>query len=179
MNKAKSHEIVGRGGEGAGAVTAVFPGSFDPITRGHEDIARRTLGIADRVIVAVAKTVSKGTGPMFGVDERVALANEVFATDDRITADILDGLLVDFARARRARLVVRGLRAISDFEYEMQMAQMNRGLWPEIETVFLVPDVSYSFLSSSLVREVATLGGDVTDFLSPQVLKRVQDKLGR
>ena len=158
-------------------VTAVFPGSFDPITRGHEDVARRTLGIADHVIVAVAKTVSKGKSPMFGVDERVALVNEVFADEGRITADILDGLLVDFARARRARFVVRGLRAISDFEYEMQMAQMNRELWQEIETVFLVPDVRHSFLSSSLVREVAALGGDVTDFIPPQALDRVLNKL--
>lgn len=156
---------------------AIFPGSFDPITKGHEDIARRTLAIADRVIVAVAHDASKSKRELFPVHERVELVEEVFASEDRISGATFRGLLVDFARARSARFVVRGLRAISDFEYEMQMAQMNRGLWAEIETVFLVPDARHSFLSSSLVREVATLGGDVSAFLSPSVLARVQRRL--
>ena len=157
---------------------AIFPGSFDPITKGHEEIARRSLGLADRVIVAVARTATKSKRELFSVDERVELVDRVFANDERISGRSFDGLLVDFARRSGARVVVRGLRAISDFEYEMQMAQMNRGLRPEIETVFLVPDASYSFLSSSLVREVATLGGDVSAFLNPVVLARVHDRLG-
>ncbi|MCE2454914.1 MAG: pantetheine-phosphate adenylyltransferase [Gemmatimonadetes bacterium] len=157
---------------------AIFPGSFDPITKGHEEIARRTLGMADRVVVAVARTATKPKRQLFDVEERVELVNEVFADDERIVGGTFSGLLVDFALERRARFVVRGLRAISDFEYEMQMAQMNRGLSPEIETVFLVPDVSHSFLSSSLVREVAALGGDVSPFLAPVVLERVRSRLG-
>ena len=158
---------------------AIFPGSFDPITKGHEDIARRTLAIADRVIVAVAHTASTSKQHLFEVSQRVELVNEVFRNEERINGATFTGLLVDFARERNARIVVRGLRAISDFEYEMQMAQMNRGLWAEIETVFLVPETDYSFLSSSLVRQVARLGGDVSAFLSAPVLARVQSRVKR
>lgn len=157
---------------------AIYPGSFDPMTKGHEDIARRTLRVADRLIVAVARTATQSKTSLFTVQERVELINEVFAGDPRVEAQAFEGLLVDFARDLGSYLVVRGLRAISDFEYELQMAQMNQELWPEIETLFFVPEVEYSFLSSSLVRQVASLGGDVSRFVSPPVLSRLREKLG-
>ncbi|MCG6955650.1 MAG: pantetheine-phosphate adenylyltransferase [Gemmatimonadetes bacterium] len=158
-------------------VVAIYPGSFDPITRGHEDIARRTLRVADRLIIAVAHTATQSKNSLFDVDERLELMRLVFAEEDRVEACAFSGLLVDFARARDVRFVIRGLRAVSDFEYELQMAQMNRELWPDLETVFLAPEVDYSFLSSSLVREVARLGGDVSRFVSPVVAQRVREKL--
>jgi len=158
---------------------ALYPGSFDPITYGHEDIARRALSVADRLIVAVAHTSTHPKSSVFDVGERVELIREVFDGDDRITVKAFEGLLVEFARTEGAALVVRGLRAVSDFEYELQMAQMNQELWPEIETIFLVPDARFSFISSSLVREVAKLGGDVSSFVSPPVLERLRAKLAR
>ena len=159
-------------------IVALYPGSFDPITRGHEDIVRRGLRVADRIIVAVAHTSTHQKKGLFTVEERVELIREVFAEEERVEATEFTGLLVDFARARGAHLVIRGLRAISDFEYELQMAQMNRELWSEVETIFLVPDVNNSFLSSSLVREVAALRGDVSSFVDAAVLARLEEKLG-
>ena len=159
-------------------VIAIYPGSFDPITRGHEDIARRTLRLADRLIIAVAHTATQSKKSLFEVEERVELIRQVFAGEERVEAVAFQGLLVDFAKARGARFVIRGLRAISDFEYELQMAQMNQELWPEIETLFLVPEVDFSFLSSSLVREVSSLGGHVSRFVSPPVLAKLREKLG-
>jgi pantetheine-phosphate adenylyltransferase len=161
------------------SLVAIYPGSFDPITRGHEDIARRTLRIADRLVIAVAHTSSQSKRSLFQVEERVAMIRSVFAEEPRVEAVAFQGLLVDFARSRGAHLVIRGLRAVSDFEYELQMAQMNRELWPELESVFLAPEVDFSFLSSSLVREVASLGGDVARFVSPAVAARLNQKLGR
>jgi pantetheine-phosphate adenylyltransferase len=157
---------------------ALYPGSFDPITRGHEDIARRTLGLADRLIVAVAATASQSKSSLFTLEERLELIGEVFSDEARIECRTFEGLLVDFARDVGARFVIRGLRAVSDFEYEFQMAQMNRELWSDIETLFLTPDLHYSFLSASLVRQVAALGGDVTPFVSAPVLRRLEKKLG-
>lgn len=159
-------------------VLAIYPGSFDPITLGHEDIARRTLGLADRLIIAVAETATHTKSSLFTVQERLALMNEVFAGEDRLECAAFSGLLMDFARERNAHCIIRGLRAVSDFEYEFQMAQMNRELWPEVETVFLTPDTSFSFLSASLVREVASLGGDVSAFVSPRVLEAMKRKMG-
>lgn len=156
---------------------ALYPGSFDPITRGHEDIVRRGLRVADRIIVAVAHTSTQSKRGLFSVEERVALISEVFADEDRIEAVGFQGLLVDFAAAQGAQLVLRGLRAVSDFEYELQMAQMNQELNAEVETLFLVPEVSNSFISSSLVREVAALGGDVSSFVSRSVLDSLLAKL--
>ena len=156
---------------------ALYPGSFDPITRGHEDIARRALRVVDRLIVAVAHTATHAKKSLFSVEERVELINGVFAADERIQAMSFSGLLVDFAREQGAHLVVRGLRAVSDFEYELQMAQMNQELWPDIETLFLVPEVHNSFISSSLVREVAALGGDVSTFVDASVLEGLSLKL--
>ena len=161
------------------SLVAIYPGSFDPITLGHEDIARRTLRIADKLVIAVAHTSSQAKQGLFPVDERVAMIRSVFADNPHVEAVAFEGLLVDFARARGAHLVIRGLRAVSDFEYELQMAQMNRELWPDLETVFLAPEVDFSFLSSSLVREIAGLGGDVSRFVSAPVAARLEEKLGR
>jgi pantetheine-phosphate adenylyltransferase len=158
-------------------VVAVYPGSFDPITRGHEDIVRRALRVADRLIVAVAHTATQSKSGLFSVEERLDLLREVFAGEDNVEACAFEGLLVEFARTRGVRFVIRGLRAVSDFEYELQMTQMNRELWPDMETIFLAPEVDYSFLSSSLVREVARLGGDIGRFVSPVVAERVRAKL--
>ena len=163
---------------GSGTLVAIYPGSFDPMTRGHEDIARRTLRLADRLVIGVAHTATQAKRGLFGVEERVELIREVFADEPRVETVAFQGLLVDFARAQGAQFVVRGLRAVSDFEYEFQMAQMNQELWDELETVFLTPDVNYSFVSASLVREVARLGGDVSTFVSPVVLERMNAVLG-
>ncbi|MBI3081571.1 MAG: pantetheine-phosphate adenylyltransferase [Gemmatimonadetes bacterium] len=154
--------------------TAIYPGSFDPITRGHEDIVRRALRFADRVIVAVAQRATAPKQGLFSIGERVEMIREVFAGEPRVEAAEFDGLLVDFARSRGADLIIRGLRAVSDFEYEFQMALMNRRLWPEVETVFLAPDVSYSFLSASLVREIGLLGGEISGLVSPEVQAKME-----
>ena len=160
------------------SIVAVYPGSFDPVTLGHEDVARRTLRVCDRLVVAVADSSSQSKRHLFEVPERLEIMREVFAGDPRIECVSFSGLLVDFAREMGARFIVRGLRAVSDFEYEFQMAQMNRELWNEAETVFLAPDVPYSFLSASLVREVASLGGDVTSFVSAPVHERLRRRFG-
>ena len=160
-----------------GKVLAVYPGSFDPVTLGHEDIARRTLRLADRLVIAVAESATQSKTPLFSVEERVALLQEVFAGNERVECASFSGLLMDYAKRREAHCIIRGLRAVSDFEYEFQMAQMNRELWPEVETVFLTPDAPLSFLSASLVREVAALGGDVSSFVSPIVMSALKVKL--
>ncbi len=157
-------------------VVALYPGSFDPITLGHEDIARRTLGLADQLIVAVAETATQSKQGLFDLDERLELISQVFEGEPRIECMAFSGLLVDFARDVGARFVIRGLRAVSDFEYEFQMAQMNRELWADLETLFLTPDARYSFLSASLIRQVASLGGDVSGFVSPPVLERLNER---
>jgi len=159
-------------------VVVIYPGSFDPLTRGHEDIARRTLHIADRLIIGVAHHATQMKQGLLSVEERVEVIREVFRDEERVEAVAFQGLLVDFAKARGARFIIRGLRAVSDFEYEFQMAQMNRELWNEVETLFLAPEVDYSFLSSSLVRQVFSLGGDVSRFVSPHVLSSLQAKVG-
>jgi len=159
-------------------IVALYPGSFDPVTLGHEDIARRTLRVADRLIVAVAGTASQMKSPAFSLEERVAMLREVFADEPRIQCVSFQGLLVRFLREAGADFVVRGLRAVSDFEYEFQMAQMNREMDPDTEFIFLTPDAHLSFLSASLVREVARLGGDVSPFVSPSVLERMQRRFG-
>jgi pantetheine-phosphate adenylyltransferase len=155
---------------------AIYPGSFDPITRGHEDLIRRSLRFADRVVVAVAVNVAKQ--PLFTLDERVALIQETVRSPG-IAVRSFDGLLVEFARTVGASLIVRGLRAVSDFEYEFQMALMNRNLAPELETVFLVPAFDLTYLSSSLVREVARFGGDVSALVQPAVQQALKRKYGR
>jgi pantetheine-phosphate adenylyltransferase len=156
---------------------AVYPGSFDPITRGHEDLIRRGLDIADGVVVAVATQVSKE--PLFTLPERVRLVKTVLGRSRRLEVRTFDGLLVEFARRIGAQMIVRGLRYVSDFEYEYQMALMNRKLAPEIETLFLVPAFDLTYLSSSLVREVARFGGDVGGLVHPAVSKALAAKFRR
>ncbi len=156
---------------------AVYPGSFDPITRGHEDLIRRSLRFADRVIVAVAANSTKS--PLFTLDERVQLVQQVLAGESRVEARTFQGLLVDFARQVGGSVVVRGLRAVADFDYEFQMALMNRQLNDELETVFLVPALHLTYLSASIVREVARLGGDVSAFVHPEVERALKAKFAR
>ena len=146
---------------------AVYPGSFDPLTKGHEDLVRRSLALADRLIVAVA--VNVGKQPLFSVEERLDLLRTAVGDDARVSFQSFDGLLAEFAKKVGATIIVRGLRAVSDFEYEFQMALMNRQLHPSLETVFLVPAVDLTYLSSSLVREVARFGGDVSPMVHPVV----------
>ncbi len=146
---------------------AVYPGSFDPPTKGHEDLVRRSLGLADRLIVAVA--VNVGKQPLFSVEERLEMLRTAVGDDPRVSFQSFDGLLAEFAKKVGATIIVRGLRAVSDFEYEFQMALMNRQLHPSLETVFLVPAVDLTYLSSSLVREVARFGGDVGPMVHPAV----------
>jgi pantetheine-phosphate adenylyltransferase len=155
---------------------AVYPGSFDPITRGHEDLIRRALTFADQVIIAVAVNVAKQ--PLFTLEERVALIKEA-VKDPAVAVQSFDGLLADFARTVGASVIVRGLRAVSDFEYEFQMALMNRNLAPGVETVFLVPAFDLTYLSSSLVREVARFGGDVAQLVHPAVRQALRQKFGK
>ncbi len=154
----------------------VCPGSFDPITEGHMDVIRRASQMFDKVYVAIAE--DPGKVPMFSVAERMEMAGEACADLPNVEVDSLPGLVVEYARQRRAVALVKGLRAVSDFDREMQMAWMNRQLAPQIYTVFLVPHPDYAFLSSSLVKEVAGRGGDVSRFVPASVLDRLQDKLG-
>lgn len=153
---------------------AVYPGTFDPITMGHEDIVRRAANLFDQVIVAVAGSTSKQT--LFSLQERVALAESVFHGEN-IRVVGFDGLLMQFVQAQGAQMVIRGLRAASDFEYEFQLAGMNRKLYPKLETLFMTPAEEFMFISSSLVREVARLGGDVNQFVSPGVEVSIKQKL--
>jgi pantetheine-phosphate adenylyltransferase len=155
---------------------AVYPGTFDPITLGHEDIVRRAADLFDEVIVAVAGSTNKRT--LFSLDERVALAKSVFI-DSNVKVLGFNSLLMQFVQEQGAQMVIRGLRAASDFEYEFQLAGMNRKLFPQLETLFLTPAEQYMFVSSSLVREVATLGGDVNQFVSPAVEAAILEKLGK
>jgi len=153
---------------------AVYPGTFDPITNGHTDLVHRALRLFDRVVVAVA--VNAGKEPICGVDERVALVKEALGGAQRVEVVSFDTLLVDFVRDIGAGIILRGLRAVSDFEYEFQLAGMNRRLAPDIETVFLTPAEQYSYISSSLVREIARLGGDVSEFVHPAVKAALSSK---
>jgi pantetheine-phosphate adenylyltransferase len=155
---------------------AVYPGSFDPITKGHEDLIRRSLEFVDQLIVAVAVNVAKQ--PLFSLDERVALIKQA-VPDKRVEVQSFEGLLAEFAKKVGASVIIRGLRAVSDFEYEFQMALMNRNLAPKIETVFLVPAFDLTFVSSSLVREVARFGGDVSPLVDPGVQKALKRKFAK
>jgi pantetheine-phosphate adenylyltransferase len=155
---------------------AVFPGSFDPITNGHLDIVDRGLAVFERVRMAILMNPEKQ--PLFTVEERVAIIREAYRGNPRVEVDTFSGLLVDYASRVGASVIIRGLRAISDFEYEFQMALMNRRLDPRIETVFMMPAESYSYVSSRLVKEVFQLGGRVTDLVPPVVEKRLSEKYG-
>lgn len=154
--------------------TAVYPGTFDPITNGHQDLVKRAARLFDRVVVAVARQTPKDAA--FSLGQRQGLAQAILADIDNVEVVSFDGLLMEFARSQGAAVVVRGLRAVSDFEYEFQLAGMNRHLAPEIETLFLTPAERYTFISSSLVREIARLGGDVSEFVHPRVQHALKDK---
>lgn len=158
-------------------VSAMYPGTFDPITLGHEDLVRRALRLFDRVVVAVA--ANPGKEPMFSLDERVGLAKTVLADMENVEVTGYSGLTVDFALDNDLQVIVRGLRAVSDFEYEFQLASMNRHLTDEVETAFLTPTEQFTFISSGLVREIATMGGDVTDFVSPKVRLALLERCGK
>jgi pantetheine-phosphate adenylyltransferase len=152
----------------------VYPGTFDPFTRGHEDLVRRASRIFDRVIVAVAQ--SSGKSPFFTLEERIDMAREVLRPHANIDVLGFDTLLMDFVHEQGARIILRGLRAVSDFEYEFQLAGMNRKLYPDVETLFLTPDENYMFVSATIVREIARFGGDVSKFVQPSVAARLSAK---
>ena len=156
--------------------SAVYPGTFDPLTRGHEDLVRRACGLFSEVIVGVAD--SRGKRPFFTLDERIRMARDVLAAYPNCKVCGFSGLLRDFVEAQGAKVIIRGLRAVSDFEYEFQMAGMNRQLIPEVETVFLTPEDKYKFISATIVREIARFGGDVSDFVHPAVAARLRAKAG-
>jgi pantetheine-phosphate adenylyltransferase len=152
----------------------VYPGTFDPITRGHEDIVRRAARLFDRVVLGVADSEAKR--PFFTTDERVAMAREVTAGVGNVDVMPFSSLLMDFVHRQQARIILRGLRAASDFEYEFQMAGMNRKLHPDVETLFLTPSEEFMFVSSTIVREIAKFGGDVSQFVHPLVAQKLRDK---
>ena len=156
-------------------IKAVYPGTFDPLTRGHEDLVRRAATLFDRLVVAIAD--SKAKRPFFTLDERIAMAREVLGGVKNVEVVGFSGLLTDFVRKQGARVVLRGLRAVSDFEYEFQLAGMNRNLYPEMETVFLTPSEQHMFISATLVREIAKFGGDVSSFLHPLVNERIKARV--
>jgi pantetheine-phosphate adenylyltransferase len=155
-------------------VVAVYPGSFDPLTNGHIDIIQRGLRLFDRVVIAVL--INQEKAPLFTVPERVQIAREVFHDRANVEVDTFDGLLVEYAQMKKASVIVRGLRAVSDFEYEMQMALMNRRLCPEVETVFMMPAEPYTYVSSRLIKEVVALGGSVHDLVPDIVERRLREK---
>ena len=155
-------------------VTAVYPGSFDPVTNGHTDLIERASGLFERLIVGVAKNINKSK--TFDTDERIAMLKEVSTGLGNVQIMEIDGLLVDFVAKQNARVILRGLRAVSDFEYEFQLATMNRNLQPDIETLFLTPAEKYSFISSSLVKEVAKFGGNIDIFVHPRVAEALRRK---
>jgi len=151
------------------SVIAVYPGTFDPITNGHSDLVNRAAGLFDRVIVAIA--ANPGKTPLFDLDQRVAMATQVLSGFDNVEVCGFSDLLVDFARSNKAKVILRGLRAVSDFEYEMQLASMNRHLAPSLETVFMTPSEETSFISASLVKEIALHGGDVSPFVHKSIVE--------
>ena len=156
-------------------LTVVYPGTFDPFTRGHEDLVRRAAKLFGRVVVGVADSAAKQ--PFFTTDERVQMTREVLTTYANVEVMAFSGLLMDFVHDREARVILRGLRAVSDFEYEFQMAGMNRNLFPELETLFLTPSEQYMFVSATIVREIAKFGGDVSSYVHPAVLARLTAKV--
>ena len=157
------------------STTVIYPGTFDPITHGHTDIVSRAVKVFDRVIVAVAVSTAKKT--VFSGEERVQLSLEILREFDNVEVKSFDGLMVDFARANQASLILRGLRAVTDFEYEFQLAGMNRKLLPEADTVFMPTSENFTYISSSLVREIAQLGGDVSDFVHPRIKDALEERL--
>ena len=158
-------------------VKAVYPGTFDPITRGHEDLVRRAATLFSEVVVGVADSREKH--PFFTLEERLRLAREVLAPLRNVRVEGFSGLLMNFIRGEKARVILRGLRAVSDFEFEFQMAGMNRNLYPDVETLFLTPGDQYMFVSATIVREIASLGGEVDKFVDPRVASALAAKVGK
>lgn len=156
-------------------IKVVYPGTFDPLTRGHEDLVRRAAHVFDRVIVGVAD--SKAKNPLFTASERIEMAREVLAPIGNVDVTGFSSLLMDFVRSQGARIILRGLRAVSDFEYEFQMAGMNRHLYPDVETLFLTPSEQYTFVSATIVREIAKFGGDISHFVHPVVAQRIRARV--
>ena len=154
---------------------AVYPGTFDPMTMGHVDLVKRASKLFDSVIIAIASSDSKK--PMFSLQERIDIGNKIFAEDPKVEVVGFSGLLVNFAKENGADILIRGLRVVADFEYEFQLANMNRAMSPEIESVFLTPKEEYSYISSSLVKEIATMGGDVERFVDPVTLEALNSKI--
>ena len=154
---------------------AIYAGTFDPLTRGHEDLVRRAVNLFDHVIVAIAASMAKR--PFFTLDERVDMAREILSPYPNVEVCSFDGLLMDFLHERGAKVILRGLRAASDFEYEFQMAGMNSNLYPDVEKIFLTPSEQYMFISATMVREIALLGGDVSKFVQPAICKRLSNKV--
>ena len=154
---------------------AVYPGTFDPMTMGHVDLVKRASKLFDSVIIAIASSDSKK--PMFSLEERIEIGNKIFADDPKVKVVGFSGLLVNFAKDNDANILIRGLRVVADFEYEFQLANMNRAMSPDIESVFLTPKEEYSYISSSLVKEIATMGGDVTRFVDPVTLDALNQKI--
>lgn len=154
---------------------AIYPGTFDPITRGHEDLVRRASGLFDQIVVAVA--VSSGKKPFFTQNERVEMVREVLTDYPNVEVMAFSGLLMEFAQQQNARVILRGLRAVSDFEYEFQMAGMNRSIYPDVETLFLTPSEQYMFISATIVREIALLGGNVDKFVHPLISEKLRVKI--
>jgi pantetheine-phosphate adenylyltransferase len=157
--------------------TVVYPGTFDPLTRGHEDLVRRASRVFDRVVVGVADSEAKK--PFFPASARIAMAREVLAPFANVEVLGFSTLLMDFVRAQGAKIIIRGLRAVSDFEYEFQMAGMNRHLYPDVETLFLTPSEQYTFVSATIVREIAKFGGDVSHFVHPLVAERIRARVAQ
>jgi pantetheine-phosphate adenylyltransferase len=155
-------------------IKAVYPGTFDPLTRGHEELLRRASTLFSSLILGIADSKAKRT--FFSLEERVDMARAVLGDLKNLQIVGFSGLLIDFVREQNARVVLRGLRAVSDFEYEFQLAGMNRNLWPEMETIFLTPSEQHMFISATLVREIASLGGDVSKFVHPHVEKKLKEK---
>ena len=154
---------------------AVYPGTFDPMTMGHVDLVKRASKLFDSVIIAIASSDSKK--PMFSLEERIEIGNKIFADDPKVEVVGFSGLLVNFAKENDANILIRGLRVVADFEYEFQLANMNRAMSPDIESVILTPKEEYSYISSSLVKEIATMGGDVTRFVDPVTLDALNQKI--
>ena len=156
---------------------AIYPGSFDPITNGHVDVVKRTAAVFDKVIIAVS--VNSQKVPLFSIEERIELANSIFSDYDNVEVSTFTGLLAEYAKSVGAKTIIKGLRAVSDFEYEFQMAHMNKKINPDVETMFMMSNQKYSYLSSSIVKEVGRLGGDLTDLVPEQIIDEIYKRLRR
>ena len=156
--------------------TAIYPGTFDPMTKGHVDLIERACKLFDEIVIAIAASEAKN--PLFTLDERIQIAEKIFESNDKVKVVGFSGLLVDLAKDNDAKILIRGLRVVADFEYEFQLANMNRAMMPELESVFLTPKEQYSYISSSLVKEICKMGGDVSEFVDPISLSELKRKYG-